>query len=114
MQNGTGYFEHERLDAYRVAREVLEALTGKRGDFTGHAWLYNQAARAAGSVVLNVAEGASLRSPGAKKRHYGIALGSCGELGAALDVAIALGVPGLSEVVVLNRREGQMLGKLAR
>ena len=114
MSLESGYFEHERLDAYRVARQVLELLGERRGAFAGSAWLYQQAARAAGSVVLNVAEGASLLARGAKKRHYGIALGSCGELGAALDVAKALGVSGLGEVVELNRRVGQMLGKLAR
>ena len=64
--------------------------------------------------MLNVTEGASLRARGAKKRHYGTALGSCGELGAALDLAKALGVSGLEEVAELNRRVGQMLGKLAR
>ena len=109
-----GYFEHERLDAYRVAREVLEGLSAQRGAFAGNSWLYQQAVRAAGSVVLNVAEGASLRARGAKKRHYGIALGSCAELAASLDIARGIQVQGLEPVAALNRREGQMLAKLVR
>ena len=110
---GSGYFEHERLDAYRQAREVLRGLARRRESFTGFGWLFNQAIRAAGSVVLNVAEGASLTTRGAKKRHYRIALGSCGELAAALDVALAIGLVGLQEVEELNRRVARILRRLA-
>ena len=112
--NGSGYFEHEKLDVYRVALEVLRGVSGKRGAFAGNAWLYQEGIRSAGSVVLNVAEGASLRAKGAKKRHYQIAHASCGELAAVFDAADAMGVNGLHELAELNRREGQMLGKLSR
>ena len=112
--NGSGYFEHEKLDVYRVALEVLRGVSGKRGAFAGNAWLYQEGIRSAGSVVLNVAEGASLRAKGAKKRHYQIAHASCGELAAVFDAADAMGVNGLRDLAELNRREGQMLGKLSR
>ena len=107
-------YQHERLEVWQLSRKVLGEIAGRRGGFAGSAWLYQQAIRAAGSVALNVAEGASLRAKGAKNRHYGIALGSCGELGAALDVATAIGVAGLEEVEALNRRVAQMLNKLSR
>ena len=71
-------YQHERLEAWQLAREVLREIAERRGGFAGSAWLYQQAIRAAGSVALNVAEGASLRARGAKKRHYGIALGRTG------------------------------------
>ena len=114
MKHGSGYFEHEKLDAYRVALEVLRGVSEKRGSFAGNAWLYQEGIRSAGSVVLNVAEGASLRARGAKKRHYQIAHASCGELAAVFDTAEAMGIGGLYELVELNRREGQILGKLSR
>ena len=65
-------------------------------------------------MVLNVAEGASLRAKGAKKRHYQIALASCGELGAVFDAAHAMGIGGFRELAKLNRRAGQLLGGLSR
>lgn len=108
------YFEHERLVAHQRALEVLRGVSALRGSFAGSGWLFQQSIRAAGSVVLNVAEGASLHSKGAKKRHYQIAQGSCGELGAALDVADAVGVCGTAELIELNRDVNRILGGLAR
>jgi hypothetical protein len=46
-------------------------------------------------------------------RHYRIAPGSCGELAAALDVALAVGLVGLEEVEGLNRRVARILRRLA-
>ena len=113
-QRNQGYFEHERLVAYQQALEVLRRLASRRAAFSGSSWLFQQAIRAAGSVVLNVAEGASLTTRGAKKRHYGIALGSCGELAAALDAADAMGIPGLGEIQADNRREARLLRGLTK
>jgi len=49
------------------AKQILEGLAARRGAFTGQTWIYQQAVRAAGSVVLNVAEGASLRARGGQE-----------------------------------------------
>ena len=53
--------------------------------------LVNQIRRAAVSVYLNIAEGASRKSEAERKRYYEIARGSAIEIDAALDIANDLG-----------------------
>jgi hypothetical protein len=49
--------DHERLDAYRIAVELDSVLVAaSRKSSRGHAWLWDQALRAAASAVLNLAE----------------------------------------------------------
>src|SRR5688572_10685895 len=88
------YFPAERLIAYQVAREVLVEVERLSRTWIGWAELGDQARRASLSVLLNVGEGASQVSRGAKRRHYAIALASAGELAGALDGAVALGLAG--------------------
>ena len=99
------YFEHERLEVYTVALAVARRVA-KLG---GSRALKDQALRAAQSIVLNVAEGASLVPGDAKRNHYRIALGSAGEVAAALDL-----LDGPADLITDNRRVGQMLGALTR
>jgi four helix bundle protein len=79
-------FEHERLEAYRVAREFLalaqEILDGMP---RGAARLREQLVDAAESMLLNTAEGAGRRSGADKARFYDYARGSAEECAAALD-----------------------------
>ena len=49
---GSGYFEHERLVAYRRARDVLQGLAQQKEAFAGSGWLYTQAIRAAGIRIV--------------------------------------------------------------
>jgi len=78
--------DHERLDVYRVAVELDEVVvTIARAAGRGHGWLSDQALRAAGSVVLNIAESSGRR--GADRARFGrIAHGSALELDAALTL----------------------------
>ena len=67
-------FDHERLDVYRIARDVARWL--QRQKFPrGTAHLKDQILRATQSTVLNIAEGAG-RYGNAGRNHYRIALGS--------------------------------------
>ena len=68
----------------RQLREPLAALRRHDAD------LAKQAMRALTSVPLNIAEGSG-RSGADRRYHYRVALGSLRELGAALEVAVALG-----------------------
>jgi len=74
-----------RLDVYNVALDfhsrVAGLVTGR-----GQAHLRDQLARAALSVVLNIAEGSGRVASADKGRFYAIARGSACECGAILDV----------------------------
>ena len=102
------FFPHERLDCYRLAREVAQwVVTAKFPPRSGD--LHDQAVRAATSVALNIAEAAS-REGAASKQHFRIARGSAGEACAALDFC---GLPEAAEQQVKLRRVGAMLRRLA-
>jgi four helix bundle protein len=103
-------FDHEGLEVYRLALEVSHWLLG--AEFPrGTAWIRDQAQRSIGSVVLNIAEGRSRRSEGARRNHYRIALGSAAEACAALDILPLQGAPANQTKL---RRVGAMLARLSR
>jgi len=80
-----GQLEHERLIAYQKAYQLLEHIESL-GSLPGESDLRNQLNRAAASILLNIAEGASRQSPPDKRRFYLFARGSLGEVAAALDI----------------------------
>ena len=107
-----GYFDHERLDVYQVALEFLRWVAARQKYFKGYAWLKDQINRASSSVVLNIAEGAGQRTPGAKKRHYRISLASSAECDSCLAVIDAFELFETQEGRVLNARVAAMLNKM--
>jgi four helix bundle protein len=82
-------FPFQKLDVYRASRELAQLVQQAQ---LGDAELRDQATRAAKSVFLNIAEGLPERSAAIRRRHFGIARNSLGELAAALDLALVLGV----------------------
>jgi len=98
---------HERLDVYQVALEVARWMV--RVPFPrGLSDLKNQGARAACSVVLNIAEGARRRGK-AKTNHFEIARGSAAE---AQTVLLIVDLPGGEEQVAKLRRVDRMLERM--
>ena len=79
---------HERLDVYQCAVQFL-ALARRivRAFPRGYADLADQLARAARSVVLNVAEGAGKTTAAHRARYFADARGSAMDSAACLDVA---------------------------
>ena len=64
-------------------------------------------------MLLNLAEGAGQRAgSAAKRRHYEIALGSAGEVAAALDAAASLGLDDMAAAQRVAGRLGGLLGGL--
>ena len=105
------YFPCERLEAYRVARELVVEVTRVSKGWRGE--LRAQAIDAAESAMLNIAEGAAQHSSAVKRRHFEIALGSASETFAALDAADARGLEGAC-ALDLARRLGALIGGLIR
>jgi len=102
-------FDHENLDAYKIALEVARACVMLRVA-PGRAHLRDQLVRAADSVVLNLAEGRA-RGGDAGRNHYRIAAGSAAEACACLDL---VGTPEAAAQQPKLRRIGAMLHGLRR
>jgi four helix bundle protein len=103
-------FGHERLDCYRLAREVAE-WAARQVFPAERRHLRDQLVRAADSAVLNIAEGSG-KKPGASRRnYYSIALGSAAEACAVLDPVRLPEGPARQEQL---RRVGAMLTRLSR
>jgi len=75
---------HERLDAYRLAKETTCAIRAARFP-RGDSDLKDQVRRAAQSCCLNLAEGC-YRDGKDRLNHFRIAMGSAAEAVAALDL----------------------------
>ena len=80
---------HQKLDVYRISRQFVFECYKLTKDLPVEEkfGLITQIRRAALSVHLNIAEGASRKSPAERKRFYEIARGSIIEIDAALDLA---------------------------
>ena len=101
------YFNHEQLECYALAREVVRWLEEKKFP-AGRSSLKKQTERASESMLLNMAEGAS-RSGKSRAHHFRISLGSAAEFCACLDL---LPLKEREEQQQKLRRVGAMLHKL--
>jgi four helix bundle protein len=94
MQNAidrTNTLQHERLHAFAIAVQLDGAVVDiahRAG--RGHAWIADQAMRASGSVVLNLAEALGREGPD-RARALRIARSSALELDAALTLMLHRG-----------------------
>ncbi len=110
--------DHEKLDVYRVARELniaIESLVGRASRTRQD--LSDQLRRAGASIVLNVAEGAGEFAPREKARFYRIAKRSATECSAVLDLLQDVRIIGPREaepVRVLLERTVAMLIRLSK
>lgn len=102
-------FDHENLDAYKLALDVARATAALRLA-TGRSALRDQLVRATDSVVLNIAEGRA-RGGDAGRNHYRIALGSAAEACAALDL---VGTPEAAAQQPKLRRVGAMVRAMSQ
>ncbi|NIM29689.1 MAG: four helix bundle protein [Gammaproteobacteria bacterium] len=85
-------FDHERLDVYQRALDVLDLCDAVAEHMpAGRAHLRDQLDRAATSVVLNIAEGAGEFSGNEKRRFYRIARRSATETAAILHIVARRG-----------------------
>jgi four helix bundle protein len=91
--------DHEKLEVYRVARELCRNVEARGRRWRGRPDLIEQARRSASAIPLNVAEGGGEFARKEKARFYRIARRSADELSAALDVLVDAGVAREEELV---------------
>jgi four helix bundle protein len=108
-------FEHERLDVYRAARELVALVSGllKRNISRD---LRDQLDRSSTSILFNIAEGAGKTARADKQRFYEIARGSATEAAAQIDVLQIRGQISPDQYRVARQlllRIVQMLSRLA-
>ena len=85
------YFAHERLDAYRLARECVQFVAARSAKLRGLAGNAGpQLERAVVGAHTNLCAGAS-QSGAEARRHFRIALSEAGEAGGCVDLAHDLG-----------------------
>lgn len=80
---------HQKLDVYQASRKLVAECYKLSNQLPSEEkfGMISQIRRAALSVHLNIAEGASRKSETERKRYYEISRGSLIEIDAALDVA---------------------------
>jgi four helix bundle protein len=110
-------FAHDRLDAYRVAREALTLGEPIARDVPrGYASLADQLRRALLSAHLGVAEAAA-RTGADRLSRFRCARGEVSEAAAALDAVVLLGLAPAARVepvLALLARLHAMLTRLSR
>ena len=105
-------FPFQKLDAYRVAREIAVRVHEAR---ISDAELNDQATRAAKSAFLNLCEGLPNEQPGLRRRYFTQSRNSVCELAGAVDLASAIGAmntEAAASVLALALRLKRMLGAL--
>ena len=94
--------DHERLDVYRVARELnreVHRLTRKARFKAERRDVIRQVYRSSASIPLNLSEGCGETSEGRKAYFYRIARGSATELAASLDYMVDVSMLEESDIV---------------
>ena len=109
-------FPHHKLQAYQVALQMAtEAKAVADRVPRGYRSFADQLLRAAGSTVLLIGEGAGRYGSGPKRQRYQEARGECGEVAAALELLLALGLVPQAQAqrtLALAARVGAMLTRL--
>lgn len=107
--------DHERLDVYQLARELVRTgNTIMQHVPTGRADLIDQFRRTCLSIPLNIAEGGGEFAPKEKARFYRIAKRSATECSAVLDHMVDLDLLHNAEISAAKSLLHRIVGALVR
>ena len=110
-----GLFLHEKLDAYRVALEIVGLSIQLAEKIPrGHRSVADHLLRAASNTVLLLAEGCNRRGPALKRQRFVESRGECAEVAAAADLLKVLKVGSTSESDALKHLAGRVSSMLTR
>jgi len=108
-------FPHEQLEVYRLAIEFMGRSVAIAARVPRQRWfMADQLLRAASSVPLNIAEGASEYKAAEKARFYRIGRRSAAECAACLDVLQEMGLLKTEENESAKNHLLNIAGKLTR
>ena len=107
------FFDHERLEVYRVAREFNRCLDALLRTLPrGHSDSRDNLKRAAKSITRNVAEGAVKWKIPDQVNFYHIARGSATECAASLDELVDFKLVHQEQIVELRQLLGRIVAML--
>jgi four helix bundle protein len=111
-------FPHEKLDAWHVAREARIGLHELMAQLPrGQHIERREVDKSAGSVLRNIAEGATRRGKGEKRQHFNIANAEAAEVAASVQGwvdAQMVDIDAAYRVIRLYGRVGAMMVGLVR
>lgn len=113
MDEQTRRFPHHRLDAYQFSLELaVQAKDLSDKVPRGYRTVADQLLRAGTSTVLLIAEGADRYTAGHKRQRFMEARGECGEVAAAAELLVRLGLVPVQDALRLQAVAGRVAAML--
>jgi four helix bundle protein len=110
-----GPFPHEKLDAYRVAVQMVALANRVAAQIPrGYRNIADHLQRAGSNTVLLLAEGANRRGAALKRQRFTDSRGECGEVGAAADLVRVLGLGSPADAEELKQLASRVSAMLTR
>jgi four helix bundle protein len=108
-------FPHQKLEAYQVALEIATLANKVSNQIPrGHRNVADHLGRAASNSVLLLAEGANRRGAGEKRQRFVESRGECGEVSAACDLVLELGLGSQADATALKSLAARVSAMLTR
>ena len=111
--DGAAPFPHDKLDAYRVALEMARGAKYLAQQIPrGHRSIADHLLRSSSNSVLLLAEGANRRGPAEKRQRFVESRGEAGEVAAACDLVMVLGVGSEASATMVKRDAARVAAML--
>jgi four helix bundle protein len=107
---------HKKLDAWKVSKEMVNEIYLLVNNFPDDEkfGMISQMKRAALSVPLNIAEGASRQTKAERKRFYQISRSSVVEIDTQLELSLGLKFTNTDEIKIVEDLIARVFGMLSK